>query len=67
MSNKQYNDDIKLLNKEIKFLKSENKRLKNENNFDMVGKNKILIKTKKDEIDKIQFKITTYNASCEVK
>jgi hypothetical protein len=51
------NNEIKLLNKEIKLLKNELRFFKNENNLDMIIKNKILIKAKKDEIDKIQFSL----------
>jgi|1048.fasta_scaffold70530_2 hypothetical protein len=51
------NDEIKCLNKEIKVLKKEIRYFKNENNLDMIIKNKILIKAKKDEIDKIQFSL----------
>jgi hypothetical protein len=65
MPKNQHNDDdecytnkeIKVLNKEIKVLKNELKFFKNENNLDMITKNKILIKAKKDEIDKIQFSL----------
>jgi transposase-like protein len=51
------NNEIKLLNKEIKLLKKEIKFFKNENNLDMIIKNKILVKAKKDEIDKIQLSL----------
>jgi hypothetical protein len=51
------NDDTRRLNKEIKQLKAQNRDFKNENNFEMIAKNRILIKAKKDEIDKIQFSL----------
>lgn len=51
------NDDTRRLNKEIKLLKVNNRIFKNENNLEMIAKNKVLIKAKKDEIEKIQFSL----------
>jgi hypothetical protein len=51
------NDNTRRLNKEIKILKTTNRILKNENNYEMIAKNKVLIKTKKDEIEKIQLSL----------